>query len=82
MSGEGVLVGLDVAKATLDVAVRPTGESWQVTNDDTGIGELVLSMLHFKVDPERQLRLRTALPHAQRICQPQGRSLVNRDPAW
>jgi transposase len=41
MSGEDVVVGLDVAKATRDVAVRPTGESWQVTNDDTGIGELV-----------------------------------------
>ena len=25
-------VGIDVAKATLDVAVRPSGETWQVTN--------------------------------------------------
>jgi transposase len=41
MSDEGVFVGLDVAKATLDVAVRPTGETWQVENDEAGIAELV-----------------------------------------
>jgi transposase len=41
MSGESVFVGLDVAKATLDVAVRPTAESWQVANDEAGIAELV-----------------------------------------
>ena len=40
MKGED-FVGLDVAKGTLDVVVRPTGESWQVTNDEGGIGELV-----------------------------------------
>ena len=28
-------------KGTLDVAVRPTGETWQVSNDENGIGELV-----------------------------------------
>jgi transposase len=41
MKGEDVFVGLDVAKVTLDVAVRPTGERWQVENDDAGIAELV-----------------------------------------
>jgi transposase len=41
MSDEGVFVGLDVAKATLDVVVRPAGESWQLANDEVGIGELV-----------------------------------------
>jgi len=40
---EPVYVGLDVAKATLDVAVRPSGESWQVPNDDAGVtGRVVL----------------------------------------
>ncbi len=34
-------VGIDVAKATLDVAVRPSGETWQVANEDAGIGDLV-----------------------------------------
>ena len=36
-----VLVGIDVAKAQLDMALRPTGTRWTVTNDDAGIAELV-----------------------------------------
>jgi transposase len=36
-----VFVGIDVAKAQLDIALRPTGERWAVTNDDTGIAALV-----------------------------------------
>jgi transposase len=38
---EPVFVGLDVAKATVDVAVRPSGECWSVPNSDVGMGELV-----------------------------------------
>jgi transposase len=34
-------VGIDVAKAQLDIALRPLGERWAVTNDDTGITALV-----------------------------------------
>jgi transposase len=34
-------IGIDVAKATLDIAALPTGESWSVTNDDAGLQELV-----------------------------------------
>ena len=34
-------VGIDVAKAHLDVAVRPGDASWQVSHDDTGIAEAV-----------------------------------------
>jgi transposase len=34
-------VGIDVAKATLDIAVRPTGESWSASNDATGMDALV-----------------------------------------
>ena len=37
MSGEAIFAGLDVAKATCDVALRPTGEGWQVANDELGI---------------------------------------------
>ena len=37
MSREPVFVGLDVSKATLDVARRPTGEAWQVANAETGL---------------------------------------------
>lgn len=34
-------VGIDVAKATLDVAVRPSDDRWAVANDDAGIRTLV-----------------------------------------
>jgi transposase len=32
---------MDVAKAQLDIALRPTGERWAVTNDETGMAALV-----------------------------------------
>jgi transposase len=38
---EAVSVGLDVSKGTVDVAVRPTGESWRADNDEAGIAALV-----------------------------------------
>lgn len=34
-------VGLDVAKAYVDVAVRPSGEQWRIANDEAGVAELV-----------------------------------------
>jgi transposase len=34
-------VGIDVSQASLDVAVFPTDEQWQASNDDAGIGPLV-----------------------------------------
>ena len=34
-------VGIDVSKATLDVAVLPTAEAWQAANDPVGIDGLV-----------------------------------------
>lgn len=33
-------VGIDVAKASLDIAVRPTSEQWTVSNDADGIAQL------------------------------------------
>jgi transposase len=33
-------IGIDVSKATLDVAALPDGESWTVPNDDLGLAEL------------------------------------------
>jgi transposase len=36
-----IFVGIDVAKAQLDMALRPTGERWALTNDDAGIAVLV-----------------------------------------
>ena len=41
MSALQVFVGIDVAKAQLDIALRPTGERWTVTNDEPGIATLV-----------------------------------------
>ena len=32
-----VFVGIDVASAPWDMALRPTGERWAVTKDDPGI---------------------------------------------
>ena len=41
-------VGIDVAKAQLDIAVRPSGKRWTVPNDAGGVGTLVeqLQALH------------------------------------
>ena len=36
-----MLIGIDVAKAELVVAARPSGERWSVTNDERGIKTLV-----------------------------------------
>ena len=36
-----VFVGIDVSKATLDIAVRPTGEAWTSANAPDGIDALV-----------------------------------------
>jgi transposase len=41
MSKSHVFVGIDVAQGTLEVAVRPTGESWQVANDELALVDLV-----------------------------------------
>jgi len=31
------VVGVDVAKERLDIAIRPSGERWSVANDDAGV---------------------------------------------
>jgi transposase len=36
-----VLVGIDVSKAQLDVALRPTDDGWHVSHDELGIASLV-----------------------------------------
>ena len=45
MEGEPRFVGIDVSKAQVDVAVRPTGQRWVVSYDETGIKELVSQMV-------------------------------------
>jgi transposase len=44
MSTSPLFVGIDVAKAHLDVALRPSGERWTVANDDDGIAALVTQL--------------------------------------
>jgi transposase len=41
MTTNSVVVGVDVAKDRLDVAVRPSGEAWSEANDDAGVRALV-----------------------------------------
>lgn len=39
-----IFIGVDVSKQHLDVSVRPTGDEFQVSNDDEGITEIVERM--------------------------------------
>ncbi len=41
MSENAMYVGIDVSKAQLDVVLRPTAETWTVSNDEAGISSLV-----------------------------------------
>ena len=41
MEGEARFVGIDVSKAQVDVAVRPTGKRWVLPYDETGIEGLI-----------------------------------------
>ena len=45
MAGEPSYVGIDVSKAQMDVAVRPTGQRWVVSYDETGVAELLSQMV-------------------------------------
>ena len=44
MEQKQTYVGIDVAKAQVDVAVRSTGQRWVVSYDETGVGDLVSHM--------------------------------------
>ena len=41
MSDVPCFIGIDVANAQLDIAVRPSGERWAVPNDTSGVTMLV-----------------------------------------
>ena len=45
MGGEPRFVGIDVSKAQVDVAVRPTGQRWVASYDETAVEELVSQMV-------------------------------------
>ncbi len=44
MPGPAVCVGIDVAQATLDLALRPTGERWTLANAEPAIQSLVQAL--------------------------------------
>ena len=44
MEQHGIYVGIDVAKARVDVAIRPGGDRREVSNDQAGIAVLVTQM--------------------------------------
>lgn len=48
MDDSQVFVGIDVSKATLDIAVLPQGSSWQVQRQDGAIGTLVEDLQRLK----------------------------------
>ena len=47
MSDVPCFVGIDVAKAQWDIAVRPSGERWAVPNDASGVATRVKPCHHF-----------------------------------
>jgi transposase len=51
LESEDPYIGIDVSKDRLDIAVRPTGDTWSVANDASGIPEVVqrLAQLHPKL---------------------------------
>ena len=40
MKGKGPYIGIDVAKAHLDLAAHLSGDPWRVSNDDAGISAI------------------------------------------
>ena len=44
MNPSPVFVGIDVAKAKLDVALRPGNQTWQMDHDETTIAQLVAQL--------------------------------------
>ncbi len=41
MEKEKVYAGIDIAKASLEIAVHATGQRWDFTNDDAGISQAI-----------------------------------------
>ena len=45
---DGIWVGIDVSKATLDVGALPSGNVWTVSNDDSGLDQLLADFAPLK----------------------------------
>lgn len=71
MKQEPTFIGIDVAKARVEVAVRPGGDNWSVDYDEAGVAGLV----------DRLQALASALPVA--VVNPrQGRILPGPPGNW
>ena len=44
MTSSPLLVGIDVAKAALDIALRPSDQLWQVIYDDAHVEALIIQL--------------------------------------
>ena len=51
MAGEARFVGIDVSKAQVDVAVRPTGKRWTLPYDEAGIEGLISQIVDLESWP-------------------------------
>lgn len=59
-------VGIDVSKAYLDVAMRPSGDKLRVSNDEAGIAELVAKLV--KAEPKLTVLEATGAWHANVVA--------------
>ena len=66
MKDSFIFVGIDVSKAQLDVAIRPTGETLSVANDKAGIKALVRRLA--KIQPTLVVLESTGGLEAQILC--------------
>ncbi len=46
MTTPAVLVGIELSKDRLNLALRPTGERWAVAKEEAGIADLVPRLRH------------------------------------
>ena len=60
MSNEGIYVGIDVSKAQLDIAVRPTQDQWNCPNSNAGIARLTKRLN--RLDPQLIVLEATGVP--------------------
>lgn len=61
-SGSATYIGIDVSKATLDIGVIPTGETWSIANQSDDIAALVKRLRRLKpekivIEPTARLEL-------------------------
>ncbi len=61
-SGSATYIGIDVSKATLDIGVIPTGETWSIANQSDDIAALVKKLRRLKpekivIEPTARLEL-------------------------